>query len=344
MGRTRGSAASLGKVTRPEQRGRLSVVPGGAEPPRWAPTTLERLMRALDLRQAGPRRFEAVAAEAEWPAFPGALLVASAVVASERSFPGYSVGHLSCAFGQPPRADLPVDVAMCKIHTGVSCITGRLTFRQGGAAHGEVAVVLRSAAATIPDNPLPRSGPATAPPRVPAATTSGEQRPRVPIVPWELLSVPGPAGPSATPSRVVPERDQYGCCPAGCSWTWSRTQGATPDGTVQRALLAYLSELLPVASAAAAPYPSPAGRAGLSATVLSHAITYGVSFDLRDWLLAAVEGPAAGEGYVHTLATFRTRRGGVAAAVSQAAAVWDRGTPRGLAEGGRPARHLMLSG
>jgi hypothetical protein len=252
------------------------------------------------------------------------LLVASAVVASERSFPGYSVGHLSCSFGQPPRADLPVDIALGKIHTGASCITGRLTFGQGGTVHGEVALVLRSAA-TIPGDPPPRSGRAAAAPPVPAAGAAGGQRPPVPIVPWELVSGTGPAGPAVG------------------SWTWSRIAGAVPDGTAQRALLAYLSELLPIASVAAAPYPSPAGGAGRSATVLSHAITYGVSFDLRDWMLASVEGPAAGEGYVHALATFRTRRGAVAAAVSQAAAVWDQGTGRAVAEGGRPARHLVLS-
>jgi acyl-CoA thioesterase II len=327
MGRAREAAVSPGKVTGPEHRGRLSVVRGGAEPPRWAPTTLKRLLRAFDLRPTGPRRFQAVAAEAEWPAFPGAQLVASAVVAAERSFPGYSVGHLSCSFGQPPRAGLPVDIALGKIHTGASCITGRLTFSQGGTMHGEVAVVLRSAA-TVPADASPCSGPAAAPAPVPAAVTRGDQRPPVPIVPWEVVTGPGLTGPSG----------------AGCSWTWSRIHAAVPDGTAQRALLAYLSELLPMATVAAAPYPSPAGGPGLSVTVLSHAITYGVNFDLQDWMLAAVEGPAAGEGYVHALATFRTRRGGVAAAVSQAAAVWDQGAARRTGEGGRPARHLVLSG
>jgi acyl-CoA thioesterase-2 len=331
-------------VIGPEQPGRLSAVREGAEPPRWAPTTLTRLMRALDLRQTGPRQFEAVAAEAGWPAFPGALLVASAVVASERSFPRYSVGHLACSFGRPPRADHPVEAVLCKIHTGVPCITGRLTFRQGGAVHGEVAVMLRPDAAGIGDDPSPRSGPAAPPPLIPAAAAVGEQRPGTPIVPWELLSVPGSAQPSAARSPAAPERDRYACRRDGCSWTWSRARAATPDGTLQRALLAYLSELLPIACTAAAPYPSPAGRTGLSATVLSHAITYGASFDLRDWMLAAIDGPAAGEGYVHALATFRTRQGDVAATASQAAVVWDQEAARGPAGRGRPARHLTLSG
>jgi acyl-CoA thioesterase len=342
MGRARGSAAIPAQLSGPQRRGRLSLVRGHAEPSGWVPTTLERLTRALDLRKTGPRQFQAVVAEAEWPSFPGALLLASAVVAAERSFPGYQVGHMSCSFGQPPRADHPVGVALSEVHSGESCITGRMTFCQRGAVHGQVAVVLRSGATVAAGDPAPRCG-RVAPPPAPAAAGRGPG-PQAPIVPWNLVSVPGPGFAPASRPRAVPGAGQPECCPAGCSRTWSRAPGAPSDGTLQRALLAYLSELLPIASAAAVPYPSPAGHAGLSATVLSHAITYGARFDLREWLLAAVEGPAAGEGYMHALSTFRTRRGEVAATVSQAAAVWDQGRPPGLAGRSRPARHLMLSG
>lgn len=358
MGHARGSAAIPARntlaptppaqpapavTTGPERRGHLSVVRGGAEPPRWVPTTLERLVGALDLRQTGPRQFEAAAAEAQWPAFPGALLLASAVVAAERSFPGYAVGHLSGSFGQPARAQYPVEVALCEVHSGESCVTGRITFRQRATVHGEVAVVLRSASTVLPGDPGPRCARPARPP-VPAPAAAGEPRLPVPLVPWDLVSVPGAARPSPGRPRAVPAPAPGACCPAGCSQTWTRIPGAPRGGTLQRALLAYLSELLPMASAAAVPYPSAAGKGGLSATVLSHAITYGARFDVRDWLLAAVEGPAAGEGYVHALATFRTRRGAVAATVSQAAAVWDRGRPPGVAGHSRPARRLVLSG
>lgn len=342
MGRARGSAAIPAQLSGPERRGRLSLVRGHPEPSGWVPTTLERLTRALDLRETGPRQFEAVAAEAEWPSFPGALLLASAVVAAERSFPGYQVGHMSCSFGQPPRADHPVGVALSEVHSGESCVTGRMTFRQRGAVHGQVAVVLRSGATVVAGDPAPRCGRVAPPP--PRGAAGREPRPQAPIVPWNLVSVPGAAFAPAGRPRAVPGSAPAECCPAGCSRTWSRAPGAPSEGTLQRALLAYLSELLPIASSAAVPYPSPAGDAGLSATVLSHAITYGARFDLREWLLAAVEGPAAGEGYMHALSTFRTRRGEVAATVSQAAAVWDQGRPPGLAGRSRPARHLMLSG
>jgi acyl-CoA thioesterase len=311
MGRAEGAAIYPGEVAGARQRGGLSLIQGGAEPPSWTATSLERLTRALDLRSTGFRRYEATAAEPRWPAFPGALLVASAVVAAERSIPGGSVGHLSCSFGPPPRADRPVEVVVSEVHTGESCITGRLTFRQRSVVHGEATVLLRSRASVVPAARMARSPrparselPAT-PPLVPSGAASAALRDAVGVAEWEL--------------RGVPAADEIRA--SGDSRVWSRVPGATPDGTLQRALLAYLSELLPVNAARGMRYPSQPGEAGPAATVLSHAVTYGARFDLRDWLLATVQSAEPGEGYVHALATLRTRRGETVATVSQAVAV-----------------------
>ena len=157
MGRARGVTLSAEDPTGSRRRRGLSLIQGGAEPSAWTVTSLERLTRALDLRPIGFRRYEAIAAEARWPAFPGAQLVASAVVAAERSLPGVSVGHLSCSFGPLPRADRPVEVAMSEVHIGESCITGRLTFRQRSAVHGEATVLLRPCASQVATDQLARS-------------------------------------------------------------------------------------------------------------------------------------------------------------------------------------------
>jgi acyl-CoA thioesterase len=200
---------------------------------------------------------------------------------------------------------------MSEVHIGKSCITGRLTFLQCAAVHGEATVLLRSCACAVPagrsarSTRSARSRLAAMPPQVPAAAWSAARRRPVAIVPWALSRVP-----AADDSR-----------PTGDSRVWSRVPGITSDGTLQRALLAYLSELLPITAARAVRYPSQPGEAGPSATVLSHAITYGAPFDLRDWLLAAVQSAEPGEGYVHALATFRTRQGETVATVSQAIAV-----------------------
>jgi acyl-CoA thioesterase-2 len=314
MGRAEGFAVNTRGATSSPRRSRLSVIQGGAEPRCWAATSLERLTQALDLRPTGFRRYEATAPEAQWPAFPGALLVASAVVAAERSFPGVSVGHMSCSFGWPPRADRPIEVAMSEVHIGKSCITGRLTFLQGAVVHGEATVLLRSCASAIPAGQAVRSPPpggrarprpAGTPPRVPARGSSAPHRSPITIAGWDLADVP-----AADDGR-----------PASDSLVWSRVPGITSDGTLQRALLAYLSELLPAAAAGAVPYPRQPGEVGPAATVLSHAITYCAPFDLRNWLLATVQSAQPGEGYVHALATCCTTQGETVATVSQAIAM-----------------------
>jgi acyl-CoA thioesterase II len=311
MGRAEGFTVVAENATAPRRLGQLSVIQGGAEPGSWTETSLERLIRALDLRATGFRRYEVSAAEAQWPAFPASMLVASAVVAAERSFPGVSVGHMSCSFGRPPRADRPVEVAMSEVHIGRSCTTARLTFLQRGASHGEAAVLLRSCPAAVAirrprgSTGASRSRPAALPAPAPAAVSRPARRPRIPLVPWDLVAAPAPDdGGKGRESRV-----------------WSRVGDVPSDGTLQRALLAYLSELLPVAAAAAVRYRGHPAGAGSPDTVLSHTITYAGPFDLREWLLAAVQSAEPTAGYVHALATFATRQGRTVATVSQAIAV-----------------------
>src|ERR1700691_846446 len=198
MGRAEVLEVSPDEAVRSRQGSGLSLIQGGSEPPSWTSTSVERLTRALDLRPIGFRRYEAAAGEAQWPAFPGALLVASAVVAAERSLPGVSVGHLSCSFGPLPRADRPVEVAMSEVHIGESCITGRLTFRQGSAVHGEATVLLRSCASEVPAGRLARSpqlaGPArpgrsrlaATPPSDPSTASDVARRPNAGIAEGDL--------------------------------------------------------------------------------------------------------------------------------------------------------------
>jgi acyl-CoA thioesterase len=275
---------------------------------RWAPTSLVSLLRALDLRPVGPQRFEMTAAERQWPAFPAAQLAAAAVVAAERCFPGCSVSHLSCAYGQPAGARVPLTIAMTEVRADTRCVTARLEFDQGGIGHGEAAVVLQpdtAGARAVPPVPAGQAAPS---PDLSADDVTGLHPPLAWLAPWELRMAPVSAGPRI--SRP------------GSACIWSRLSGRGSeelDGTAGRALLAYLSELLPLAAAAA---PSVnRGQGGRSSNVLSHAITYDASFNLRDWLMATVDSYGADQGYVHARATFRTHQGAVAAVVSQAAAV-----------------------
>ena len=200
MGRARGVTRSTEDPTGSRRRRGLSLIQGGAEPSAWIVTSLERLTRALDLRPIGFRRYEAIAAEARWPAFPGAQLVASAVMAAERSLPGVSVGHLSCSFGPLPRADHPVEVAMSEVHIGESCITGRLTFRQRSAVHGEATVLLRPCASQVATDQLARS-----------LRPAGQRGRRAPG--WRLRPCRFLRGHRA-PCAAIPLRSRNGICVA----------------------------------------------------------------------------------------------------------------------------------
>ena len=335
MGRSGGSAAHW------QDHAALGSWPTAGQPRRcvadgaqhWAPVSLPRLLRALDLRPAGPQRFEMSAAEPQWPALPAAQLAAAAVVAAERCFPGCSVSHLACAFGQPPRARVPLTIAMREVRADPQCVTARLEFAQGRAGHGEAAVILQADTAEARvARPAP-AGHASPSPDVAAAVT-GLHPALAWLAPWELRLAPVPVGRDAS-------RGSDNCI-------WSRLSGHGsgdpagawgPDGSraglggmAGRALLAYLSEVLPLAAAAA---PSAGrGQGCRSSNVLSHAITYSASFNLQDWLLATVDCHGAEDEYVHTRATFHTPQGAVAAVVSQAAVVRDyysatRGRARG---------------
>jgi acyl-CoA thioesterase len=283
--------------------------------PWCAPTSLSRLMKALDLRSIGPQRFEVTALEPQWSAHPSAQLAAAAVIAAERSFPEFSVSHVACAFGRSARARAPLSITMTEIRVGIRCIAGRMEFNHGGTWLGEAAVTLQPDAAGARAVPHASGGQAALLPDVPTGVAGLRRWPPA-LAPWELTTAPADTG------------------HPGGSCIWSRLRGlgspgdaVTSDadgtsavirGTVGRALLAYLSELLPLA---AAPCPD-SQNGGRAPFVLSHAITYCAPFDPGDWLIMTVDGRFPDERYAHTRATFRTSNGAVAAMVSQATTDW----------------------
>jgi hypothetical protein len=201
MGRAEALVAAPGEAGSRRASG-LSLIRCGTEPPSWTTPGLRSLSRALDLRPTGFRRYEVAAAEARWPAIPGALLAAAGVVAAERSFPGVAVGHLSCSFGPPPQADRPVEVAMSEVHVGKCCITGRLTFRQRSAVYGEATVLLRSLAAEAAAGRLPGSSRSAG-----AARPTRSQLPAGPAPRWRSQSgICATCVPLATSVRLATPR------------------------------------------------------------------------------------------------------------------------------------------
>jgi hypothetical protein len=122
-------------------------VPGGADV--WRTPELERLVRALNVWRVGTGDFLAMAADPEWPAFPGAQIVAALVTAAERSAPGCRAALVSWSPGAPPSARRSLRIRVEVLHRGVAGdVTARLVVDQRNAPrgprrpHGQAVVLL----------------------------------------------------------------------------------------------------------------------------------------------------------------------------------------------------------
>jgi acyl-CoA thioesterase len=96
----------------------------------WTPTTVEPLLAALDLAPDGPDRFIARPVASSRPTLSSSQLLAWAVVAAERSLPGYSVRHLSCVFARAARPDRPTSITVSELQAGRSFASARISMSQ----------------------------------------------------------------------------------------------------------------------------------------------------------------------------------------------------------------------
>jgi acyl-CoA thioesterase len=289
------------------------------DPASWKPTSMDRLLQALDLSRTRTGDFRCEAAEPDWPAFPGAQLSAAVVIAAERSFPGYSVRHLSCALGPAASAQHPVELTVSGTRTGATCITARLTFAQHGAVYGEAAVLM---AAETPPSPAASS---VVRDMGSAPSLNAPGLVDVAIVPWDVASMRDLSMPDAESG----------------SWRgWTRTAALGLDGTYRRALISYLAGAITVPRAASC-YPGSA-TGPLSVTVLSQAISFLAPFDLDEGLSLSVLAPAAAEGFLHAIGEIRTASSLPAVRVSQALAVRPNLRPANNQRGQGRRRHLGL--
>jgi Thioesterase-like superfamily len=344
MGRTEGSLASkvvpAGGVPLSRARGRLSVVGGG--PGRAVGTaadTVAGLLGALDLVAVGDGEFEVQLAERGRASLSGARLVASAVVAAERSFPGYEVRHLSCAVLRSPGVGRSSRIVMTWTHIGVSCAIGRITFVQDGVPHCHVAVTLHPSETARTSQPVSHGGGVLGgghpggPGRLAAVD---EADLALGLTPWVLRRIPG------SEHGVGDEQVDGG---RSSLTAWTQIAGLSTSPTMQRALLAFLSEQLAAVSLRSVRPGAPQVRT----EVLSHGLAFIGGFDLADGLVVTVASVAVEAGSGHGTASFRTLDGAPVATVSQglavgqipvvAAARGGRGLPRTLTR----RRHLALT-
>jgi acyl-CoA thioesterase len=301
--------------------------------PGWSAISIEQLLTALDLRSSRSLRggqaagFRIDSASPHWPALPGAQLAASVVIAAERTFPGYSVRHLSCALGPAASADVPVELAVGGMRSGDTSITARMAFTQSGAVRGEAGVL------------LVRQTERPAAPRRMAEVAPAEMTALdVGIVPWVVQH----AAPEES-TQSVGSADSVHSTNTGNWQGWSDIRDVAVGGTLSRALLVYLAEAV-TAPASTPCYPRHPVMSGpaLRATVLNHAISFLAPVNLDDGLVLSVSAPAAAEGFLHAVGEFRRAADRLPVVrVSQALAVRRTSADHG-ASGPRRRRHLGL--
>ncbi|SHM67685.1 hypothetical protein [Cryptosporangium aurantiacum] len=254
----------------------------------WRPPELDQLVRALNLWRVGTGHFLAMAADPDWPSFPGPQLVAALVTAAERSVPGSRVRLVSWSPGAPPSARRSVRVSVDALSRGPSGdVTAELTVDQRDSArgprrrHGHAVVLL-----------------------TPGGGSTGAVVGRGSVGTGETVA--GGLVPAELPALLA----------AG-----DLDRRLPMDPTTGRALLAYLGAAL-TAPPGCSPYPC--GPSGARATVLASTVAFladagpGVGLALGRPGVAAGAGEAPSEGHAHAMTEFRTPSGVPVVQTSQA--------------------------
>ncbi len=243
------------------------------------PTSLERLLRLLDLEALDADLFLGDAGRGEGRLF-GGLVAAQCVVAAGRTVPDERPLHsLHAYFLRPGRHDVPIRFVVDRIRDGRSFTTRRVKAHQAGEA-----IFNLSASFARPEEGISHQEP------MPEAPPPDD------LPDWETVRAHamGDAGAVRVDSAVEVrlcdplEADERG---AARQRNWIRTVGEPPDDPLlHTALLVYASDRT-LLSTAARPHGLPWGKRW--AASLDHAVWIHHPVRMDGWLLYASESPVA---------------------------------------------------
>jgi acyl-CoA thioesterase II len=284
--------------------------------------SLDGLLRTLDLHEVGPDRYRV-----DLPGMTngggtlyGGQLMAQVVTAALRGQDGKRVKTLHTVFAWGGTPDLPVEIAVDRIHEGRSLASSTVTISQGGR------VVTRSQALLSADDedflrhadpppadmpPVPEPSPAAASMSPSSGAGAGAGGDGVPdgegAGPWEV--------------RIVGDVDMFDPELVGPPEVdvWTRFPGAPDDPGVHQALLAYGTDAFLIGTAMR-PHPGVGlvqCHVVLQTGVLSHTLTYHEPVAVDRWFLLSHRSPYAGRGRSYGRADVRTPDGALVASFVQ---------------------------
>jgi acyl-CoA thioesterase II len=245
--------------------------------------TVGEVVGALALEQVEEDRYRAGSVASPGPVVFGGQLLAQAIVAGLAGHDGKAVKTLHTVFPRPGRPDVPLDIAVQRLHSGRSMASSAITISQNGKVVSQSTVLL---SADEPD--FIRHGesrPGLEPPKPGESDGAGHGGPGEPGS-WEVTTVG--AVDLADPDAVGPaELD-----------VWTRWPDAPTDPGTGQALVAFVTDGFAIGTAMR-PHRG-VGQAlahrTISTGVLSHTITFHEPVNAGDWLLLSTRVPYAGHG------------------------------------------------
>jgi acyl-CoA thioesterase-2 len=279
--------------------------------------TLRTVIRQLDLQATAPDAFRGEARDSGAPSLYGGHVVAQALVAAERTVEGRVAHSLHAYFLLPGDVAAPIEYRVERVRDGGSFSARRVVAVQEGRSIFVTMVSLQRPAsglehaAPMPEVPPPEALPSFAElrdrwlaeaapvhPRIEEALRAGRAFDFRPVEPQN-------------PLRPVPRdpRQAY----------WFRAAGPVPnDARVHRSLLAYASDTA-LAGTVLRPHGLAWPRTGLAS--IDHALWLHRPARVDEWLLYAMDSPAAQGGRGLARGLVYDRAGALVASVAQEALV-----------------------
>jgi acyl-CoA thioesterase II len=249
--------------------------------------TAAGILASLVLEEVGPDRYRAQNLAMGHGVVFGGQLLAQSIVAGLAGHDGMDVKTVHTVFARGGRPDLPVDIAVDRMHDGRTFASSAVTISQGDRLCTRSLVLL---SADEPDL-IRHADPAPAlPPPADGSGSHGSTDWLVEVVGGVDVSDPDAVGP--------PELD-----------VWTRFVGVPRDAATGRALLAFASDgfLLGTAMRPHRGVGQSQAHVTLTTGVITHTLTFHEPFDANEWLLLSHRSPSAGRGRTYGRAdVFRT--------------------------------------
>jgi acyl-CoA thioesterase-2 len=290
---------------------------GEVSTPAGRTTTVQGLLSALTLAEVGPDHYRGGSVTMNLLHLFGGQVLGQALVAASKTIDTDKTAHsLHAYFLRAGNTREPIDYVVERVRDGRRLACRSVSAIQGGKA---IATVLISFAATSGGVDHQRQPPGhPGPDEVPTLELAAQS--------WGGLG-PSWSGFEAIDIRVEPSRrhpDENGAARAedSADFIWMRaTAQLPPDPVLHQAVLAYLSDIMPLA-ASLVPHGVPLGQDegdgrkwdGVS---LDHAIWFHRPVRVDDWLLFDQVSPFAGSGRSLTNAQIFTEDGVLVASVAQ---------------------------